>query len=70
MSLTYGTDVFMGPMVVAGAPNSHHRVLTPSTVGLEFTEPQTQFSNFCIYHFSIRNNSSFPVSFVIHYFHD
>jgi hypothetical protein len=63
---------YLGPMVVAGVtrPQSSHRVLTPSTVGLEFTETQSELTSFCIYHYSIKNNSAHSVSFTIHFFHD
>jgi hypothetical protein len=70
-SLTRGGD-YKGPMVVAGVPTpqSHHRVLTPSTVSLEFTQREDSFSSFCIYHYSIKNDSAHSVSFVIHLFYD
>jgi hypothetical protein len=70
-NLKKGGD-YMGPLVVAGVttPQSFHRVLTPSTVSLEFTEREDELSSFCIYHYSIKNDSAHSVSFVIHYFHD
>jgi hypothetical protein len=70
-SLKKGGD-FLGPMVVAGVPtrHSHHRVITPSTVSLEFTERDGELSSFCIYHYTIKNDSAHAVSFVIHYFYD
>jgi hypothetical protein len=70
-NLKKGGD-YLGPIVVAGVPTpqSHHRVLTPSTVSLEFTQREDSLSSFCIYHYSIKNASAHSVSFVIHYFHD
>lgn len=63
---------YMGPMVVAGVPwDIHfHQILAPSTVSLEFTEIENDFQSFCIYHFSIRNDSANSCSFVIDYFYD
>jgi len=69
---------FMGPMVVipvqvwtfqAGeTPNS---IMTPSTVGVEFTGKHTsQFTTNCIYHYDIRNDSPNAVSFKIVFFYD
>jgi hypothetical protein len=66
---------YLGPLVVAGVPVSpvsqgFHRVLTPSTVGLEFTRRQSELTSFCIYHFSIKNDSAHSVIFRIDYFFD
>ena len=63
---------YLGPLVVAGATGnlSFHRVLTPSTVSLEFTGPQNAFSSFCLYHYTIKNESTQTASFTIHFFHD
>ena len=68
-NLNTGGD-YMGPLVVAGVPLSLHRVLTPSTVGLEFTGRESELTSFCIYHYSIKNDSADTVSFTIHYFYD
>ena len=63
---------YLGPLVVAGATGnlSFHRVLTPSTVSLEFTGPQSGLSSFCLYHYSIKNASAQPAAFTIHFFHN
>jgi hypothetical protein len=63
---------YLGPMVVAGATGSFgfHRVLTPSTVSLEFTGPQSGLTSFCLYHYSIKNNSAQSATFTIHFFHN
>ncbi len=63
---------YVGPLVVAGATGSlnFHRVLTPSTVSLEFTGLQSAFTSFCIYHYSIKNDSAHPASFEIQIFYE
>jgi hypothetical protein len=63
---------YLGPLVVAGAAGilGIHRVLTPSTVGVEFTGPQSGLSSFCLYHYSIKNDSAQAASFTIHFFHN
>lgn len=63
---------YVGPVVVAGVTGSlgFHRVLTPSTVSVEFTGLQNALSSFCLYHYSIKNNSAQSASFTIHYFHN
>jgi|GEM_PF-5943218 hypothetical protein len=68
--LNKGGD-YMGPLVVAGVTVSNfHPVLTPSTVGLEFTGRHTAFTTFCIYHYSIKNNGAHAATFRIDFFHD
>ncbi len=63
---------YVGPLVVAGATGSlsFHRILTPSTVSLEFTGHQSGLTSFCIYHYSIKNSSSQSATFTIHFFHN
>jgi hypothetical protein len=70
-SIKRGGD-YVGPLVVAGVPVSHgfHRILTPSTVSLEFTEQQSEFTTLCIYHYSIKNDSAHSVIFRIDFFYD
>jgi hypothetical protein len=61
---------YMGPLVVAGVSLTLHRLLTPSTVSLEFIGHQSQLTSFCVYHYSIKNNSSQSATFRIDFFHD
>lgn len=70
-SIKRGGD-YLGPLVVIGVPVSQgfHRVITPSTVGLEFTERQSEFTTFCIYHYSIKNDSTHSVIFRVDFFYD
>ena len=57
---------YMGPLVVAGIAQSPNQILTPSTVGVEFKAQTSEFTTNCVYHYSIRNDSSDNVSFVVH----
>lgn len=70
-SIKKGGD-YLGPMVVIGVPLSlgFNRVLTPSTVGLEFTGRQSEFTTFCVYHYSIKNESAHTVIFRIDFFYN
>jgi hypothetical protein len=69
-SFTKGGD-YMGPLVVAGVSIfQFHRVLTPSTVGLEFTSPKDDLQTFCIYHYSIKNSSTHSAAFRVDFFFD
>jgi hypothetical protein len=63
---------YLGPLVVAGATGdlSFHRVLTPSTVSLEFSGPQNSLSSLCLYHYQIKNISTQSAAFTIHFFHN
>jgi hypothetical protein len=61
---------YHGPLVVAGIAMTPNQILTPSTVGLEFKAQTSEFTTNCVYHYSIRNDSSDRVSFVIHKFYN
>ena len=62
---------YLGPVVVAGiALNNPNQTLTPSTVGVEFKAQTSDLTTNCVYHYSIRNDGSDNVSFVIHFFND
>jgi hypothetical protein len=70
-NLSRGGD-YLGPIVVAGATGSlsFHRILTPSTVSVEFVAIQSQLTSFCRYHYSIKNVSAQSAAFNVHFFHD